>query len=78
MKKVGFGRVLKTRVSGISSVELYRVETTMGRVRKKSSSGGYGNSQIFKSRVRVCQVWENVGFGREISGSGIPGPITRV
>ena len=48
----------------------------MGRVRKKSGSGGYGNFRNLKSRVRVCRVLKKLGFGREFSGSGIPGPIT--
>jgi len=49
MEKVGFGRELKSRVSSIFRVELYRVETTMGRVRKKSGSGIPGpiNSYFF-------------------------------
>ena len=39
---------------------------------------GTGNrfSQILKSRVRVCWVLEKVVLGREISGLGIPEPIT--
>jgi len=48
----------------------------MGRVQKKSSSGGYKNSRNLKSRARVCRVLKRLGFGREFSGSGIPGPIT--
>ena len=48
----------------------------MGRVRKKSGSGGYGNFRNLKSRVRVCRVLKKLGFRRELSDSGIPGPIT--
>ena len=36
----------------------------------------YGYTRVLKSRVRVCQVLKKVGFGRVISGSGIPGLIT--
>ena len=48
----------------------------MGRVGKKPGSGRYGNSRTLKSRVRFCRVLKKLGFGREFSGSGIPGPIT--
>ena len=48
----------------------------MGRVWKKSGSGGFGYTRIFKCRVRVSQVLKKVGFGRVISGLDIPGPIT--
>ena len=43
----------------------------MGRARKKSGSGGYGNSRNLKTRVRVS-VYEKsrVRAGIEISGIG--------
>ena len=35
----------------------------MGRVWKKSGSGGYGDTRIFKCRVRICLVLEKLGSG---------------
>ena len=76
MKKVGFGQELKSRVSGIFGFYIGDLKLAMGRVRKKSGSGGYGNSRNLKCRVRVCRVLKKVGFGREFSGSENSGPIT--
>ena len=50
----------------------------MHRVLKKSSSGWCRYTRILECRVRVCRVLKKVGFGRVISGSGIPGLITSV
>ena len=70
------GRLKKGDLCGILQTKITR-NTRLGYVRVlKSGSGGYGNSRNLKSRVRVCRVLKNVGFGREFSGSGIPGHIT--
>ena len=50
----------------------------IGRVWKKSGSGGFEYTRILGCRVRVCRVLKKVGFRREISGSGIPGLITNL
>ena len=37
----------------------------MGRVWKKSGSGGFGYTRILKSLFRVCQVLEKLGGGEK-------------
>ena len=85
IEKVGLGREMKFRVSGI--IGYFRVfsgkysilplfyKFLMGHVWKKSGSGGFGYTRILEFRVRVLK---KGGFGRVILGSGIPGLITCV
>ena len=62
--------------SNMNKFNMYLV--VMARVWKKLGSSGDGYTRILECRVLVCRVLKKVGFGRVISGSGIPGLITNI
>ena len=64
---------LNRKLFAVTKIVVVYCCIVMCRVRKKSNSGGYGNSRSWKSRVRVCRVFLDLkfsGIGYEISGVG--------
>ena len=75
VKKVGFGRELKTRVSGIFRVVLYRAETSNESGTEKVGFGWVREFPKFEKLGSGISGMKKVGFGREFKSrqSGIFG-----